>query len=69
MTRKNDVQTAVRLPSEAIKRLDELTEKFAKEQIGLHVTRASLIRRFVLQGIEGETEAVAPPPLPKKKRK
>lgn len=48
----NDSQTVVRLPSDVVHKIDAIAEKMSKQRPGIKITRASLIRMFVLKGIE-----------------
>lgn len=48
----NDVQIAVRLPEAMVRRLDRIASRMSKEKPGVRVTRASVIRMFVLAGID-----------------
>lgn len=44
--------TGIRLTNEEIKRLDRVVERFKKEYPGVRYTRASIIRYFLISGLE-----------------
>lgn len=52
-----DFQTAVRFPSEVVRRLDEIAEQMTLERPGVKVTRAAVIRMMVMEGLRSAKQA------------
>ncbi len=52
----NETQTAVRFPEDVMRRIDAVAKKMTAERPGVRVTRAAVIRLFVLRGLEEEKE-------------
>ena len=50
----NDVQTAVRLPSEVLQAVDELAKKLSSP--GIRIARASVLRMLIVEGVKLRTK-------------
>ena len=48
----NDVQIAVRLPSDVVKKLDVIANAMSKERPGVKVSRAAVVRMMAIRGID-----------------
>jgi len=48
----NDAQTAIRIPSAVLRAVDALARRLSRP--GLRITRATMIRMLVIQGVQRE---------------
>lgn len=52
MKMTNDVQIAVRLPSDVVRKLDVIARAMSKENPGVKVSRAAVVRMLAIRGIQ-----------------